>query len=125
MGAAKYQLADIAMLAVDIAETFKYRYHRELVEAASFLTKYVLIATLDASERSRVSEVSNRQQCPLCSINRLADGSCGSCILQDATGTQCGDSYREVTFTIKTGSFMDAMFHIGNVVKNILSKRRV
>lgn len=115
-------LESIAMMSVDCVKALEGKYPQELIEAFTVAGKYTTISALSKEMRSDCSPAIGPDKCPLCLLYLKRNGSCDGCVLSEEGVKLCGTRYNELLFSITDKTFLNAAFHLSNILREILRK---
>lgn len=119
---AKKVLEDIANMSVDCAKAMDGKYPQELIEAFTLAGKYITIGTLKKEARKDISPAVGPDKCPLCLLYLHQGGTCRGCVLHDKGTHLCGEKYNVLRDSIENGTFLNAAFHLGSILREVLKK---
>jgi hypothetical protein len=115
-------LEDIANMSVDCAKAMEGKYPKELIEAFTLAGKYTTIGALKKEVRKDIDPAVGPDKCPLCLLYLHKTGICKGCVLQERGREKCGEKYDVLRNSIENGTFLNAAFHLGNILREILKK---
>lgn len=111
----------ISRLSVDVVKAFRGIYPDWVIQAFTFVGKYMTLAGLDKETKKRASEVASPEFCPLCVMYYDDEYNCNGCVLQEKVDKKgCGHQYDGVEHAVKNGTFTDVAFNLSRSMREIL-----